>query len=77
MSLVEKKCNISYIQIGYATEFSPWRIDVNVYSKNWCTGASIFMKGHIGYYIGFLSDRIEIKNRLPGKYIFHSQFLFR
>jgi hypothetical protein len=33
----------------------------NVYSKNWCTGASIFTKGHIGYSRGFLSDRIEIK----------------
>jgi hypothetical protein len=34
---------------------------LNVYSKNWCTGASIFMKGHICYSRGFLSDRIEIK----------------
>jgi hypothetical protein len=34
--------------------------DFNVYSKNWYTGASIFMERHIGYSRGFLSDRIEI-----------------
>jgi hypothetical protein len=38
-----------------------WK-NINVYSKNWCTGASIFRGRHIGYSRGFLSDRIEINN---------------